>query len=467
MVRIFWVGLLLEVFGLATAVLLSWVVSSAFGRGLNKYPVHIGFIVDLFFILFSAILAERAEETTLNYERRGRAIRSWALVGFIISVGTLAPLASHSGKTFRDVFVRSANDLQETTILSDFLCAQGDPGCGPMYFAITVVLTIACIMLALLSVFVLRSVKPGESFDKSAFPAYLSFSASIFLFGVYTLLSHKWDVSGPELTSITMGQLTWTFVSLVLGLLAFVLIGDAIVSRTRGAAQTRRHYKTMRHYDRRGVTTDAKDQARAQAAEDQARAQVKAAATSLGMWLAAVALLLLLLWMAQRNISTWAGMLRIELPTLPFYVLTLLVIALGVAALLAGRSEGSTKIDRGQGAPGHRPEVPPPPPLPPRPTPPPIQQDWLRRLVSWVRAKISRVWQGLRVRIGELPQRIRHAAVAISVVLLVCSAAFAVYEILRRLPQEGGGGKEALRPSGSPLGKVGIPALTLTRVPIE
>jgi hypothetical protein len=411
---VFWTVLGLELAGLFAAGALAWGLFSAFGKGLDRYPLNVVLAVDLLFILISAILAELAEEPTRNYGR-GHAARSWALVSFIIAVGTLAPLASHVGKTGRDIFEHGKDTIQVTTILSEILCGAG---CGKAYFAIITFLTLLCLFLAGLSVFVLRMTPPAEEpEDKYVFLAYGAFAISVFLFGVYTLLNQEWDFVGPKLPPIG----GWVIGLMLLFVFAFCIICAAIVSRTRGTREALDLYRSQR-------VAQGHEGAREKVLSD-ARSLSEKTAVSMFAWAGGLALVVLLLVILQHSLpdTERVPQIREMLPSLTTFAYSAgaLAIALIVAIALAAFVEGVLEQSESK--------APPPPPgkspngpvttTPPEPylgRHPERTLSWIEQVLLWGRNGLKRVgrvfgqvlllgWDGLTSVGGILGQVLRLA----------------------------------------------------------
>lgn len=142
----------------------------------------------------------------------------------MIAVGTLSALGSHSGKIWRGVFELSPPKIDDPTILSELICAYHAAGCEGVYLGFTVAASIVALFIALGSALLLRHGSKQNSDPRS----FLVFTASAFIFGLYTIFNQKWDTDGPKLPPINRGQLLALILSLAFFFAAFYLIGMLI-----------------------------------------------------------------------------------------------------------------------------------------------------------------------------------------------------------------------------------------------
>jgi len=186
--------------GLLMAIGIVLGFSSVFGEGLNRYPLHVVLWIDLGFVLLVAVLSAIAEPAKSE-------ARSWALASFVIAVGTLGTLGSHTGKVGQGLFDAQKPGIQDTTILSEIVCAYfGQESCGPIYFGIALTITLFACFLAAGSALMVRKRASQQETQSDADRAYYIFVVAAFLFGLHTIINQKWEHCGSAPTSHYVGS---------------------------------------------------------------------------------------------------------------------------------------------------------------------------------------------------------------------------------------------------------------------
>ncbi len=475
---------MLQVLGLVVAFTFTEIVSSVYGQA-AKYPWHVVFFVDLVFVMFGAILGQLVEGPSPELAPARPGTRPWALVSFVVALGTLSPLATQTAKIGREL-AKGSGQFQEPTILSEIICAQHPESCGSIYFGVILSIAVLCCLVAVAAALSLRTsagqqIRPlaavGTTPDRlrvrnkpqQSAKAYFVFASSVFLLGAYTLFTQSWDVVGPGAVSDV------EFRNLILGAVAALLLLTLMAcgtfnSTVRATREVSAHVRASTAPVRpasRGEVRRPKDSPNTEQLLRAIMLPVVAWSTVLGAFLFSLPVLERYQFAEHQSVTEFIKALYVFIPLtaalLWSLVLLVVIYYLGAVAVrvlryLIGLLSAVGKLAR----------------------------RGLRHLLTFVGALAGRMPKRVRVRPSWLgkwilpPSFTQEGAIIIPAVFVACLSVYGLYlgmfplrplavsvGKLGLIPEGISAGKFGLRAEVSAFAKGGIPPLTFSRASID
>jgi hypothetical protein len=190
----------LFVVGLLTFGIVASVGQSTFwlgGKHITLNPWYSTLLVDFFFVIFSAGLAQYADPKRDESHSARISTRAACIACFMVSAATLAPMASYAATIWRKL---AGGAEYQATIVSLLICNAYPKTCQNIYFYLVALLAGTSLAIAFWAAAILRRIEVDETGShgtwvmRGAFPL----GASVFLFSATTLFHQGWDLGISE-----------------------------------------------------------------------------------------------------------------------------------------------------------------------------------------------------------------------------------------------------------------------------
>lgn len=196
------VAVVLSALGITAGLALytSWLV----GERLSLNPWYSILGVDFLIVIFSAALAQHAEKTQGNIHLLDLSPHAAGVTCFMVSVGTLAPIASYAATIWRKL---AGGSEYQPTFISALMCKLNSQSCDQRYFYIVVLLAVISLIIAAWTAHILHEMPNGDTDlnERWTVRGALPLGLSVFLFSAATLLHQGWDPKILENQSVTEG----------------------------------------------------------------------------------------------------------------------------------------------------------------------------------------------------------------------------------------------------------------------
>jgi hypothetical protein len=190
---VFVVGLLIVRIGAVLGQSTFWLG----GKHITLNPWYSTLLVDLFFVVFVAGLAQYTQ-TKRDESHSARSSTSAACIAcFMVSAATIAPMASYAATIWRKL---AGGAEYQPTIVSVLISNAYPESCHHLYFYLVVLLACTSLAIAFWAAAILRRIEVGEtaSHDTWLSSGALPLGASVFLFSATTLFHQGWDLEVSE-----------------------------------------------------------------------------------------------------------------------------------------------------------------------------------------------------------------------------------------------------------------------------
>jgi hypothetical protein len=190
----------LFVVGLLTLGLVANIGQSTFwlgGKHITLNPSFSTLLVDFFFVIFSAGLAQYADPKRDESHSTRFSTRAACMACFMVSAATLAPMASYVATIWRKL---AGGAEYQATIVSLLICNAYPESCHHIYFYLGVLLAGTSLVIAFWAAAILRRIEVEETGShgtwvmRGAFPL----GVSVLLFSATTLFHQGWDLGISE-----------------------------------------------------------------------------------------------------------------------------------------------------------------------------------------------------------------------------------------------------------------------------
>jgi hypothetical protein len=232
--RVALIGSLLAVQLLAISIIVCLAQFTAWriGRPITLNPWYSILVVDLFIVILSAALAQYADTDEDDDAEPCFSPRAAGMTCFMVSIGTLAPIASYATTIWRKL---AGEADYQSTFLSAAICQFNEAGCHQIYFFLVASLALTSILVATWAAHILRQMGDGPSRSREVWSARTSLplGLSVCLFSTATLFHQGWDVRLSESAEGTQSEHLGMIVALLVAALCFCWL-SLVASRTIG-----------------------------------------------------------------------------------------------------------------------------------------------------------------------------------------------------------------------------------------
>lgn len=214
----------LELLALTVIACLAQFTSWLIAKPIALNPWYSILAVDFLVVVFSAGLAQYADVKQNDSDTPSFSPRASGVACFMVSIGTLAPIASYAATIWRKL--AGGTDYQGTFV-SVGMCSINAQSCHHMYFYLVVLLAGMSIAVAGWAARILHQISNEESglHERWTVRSTVPLGASVFLFSAATLFHQGWDAKLSDSESLTEAGYLAIAAALLIAALCFSCLG--------------------------------------------------------------------------------------------------------------------------------------------------------------------------------------------------------------------------------------------------